>query len=246
VNRLVSKRGILTRSQATAAILAGRITVDGRIVRDPGQPVSESARIELDAHETTVRAWRTILFHKPRGVLTTRRDPEGRRTIYDVLGEAAQGLVPVGRLDLASSGLLVLTSDTQLADRITDPHNAVPRTYVMTVRGAVTRESCDRLEQGVLDRGERLTANNVTLQKSSGRESHLAVTLTEGKNREVRRLFRVIGHEVTRLKRVALGALTLGDLEPGEWRELSESEIRSAFPATRRQAVAPRGAKDHV
>lgn len=220
---------MLTRSQATAAILAGRVSVDGRVVREPGRPVDESARITLDAEATPIRAWRTILFHKPRGVMTTRRDPEGRETIYDVLGEAGRGLVPVGRLDQATSGLLLLTSDTHLADQITDPRNAVPRVYVVSVRGRVTRDDCDRLELGLSDAGQRIKADQVTLRKASGRESHLVVTLREGKNREIRRLFEAVGHHVTRLKRVALGGLGLGDLAPGEWRELQEPEVRAAF-----------------
>ncbi len=171
-----------------------------------------------------------MLFHKPRGVMTTRRDPRGRATIYEVIGERAQGLIPVGRLDQATSGLLLLTSDTALADRITDPRNRVPRIYTVTVRGQVTREHCDRLEQGLVDRGQLLKADAVTIRKSSNRESHLTMTLIEGKNREIRRLFEAVGHEVTRLKRVALGGLALGDLEPGQWRELTRSEMREAFP----------------
>ena len=220
---------MLTRSQANAAILAGRVSVNGRVVRDPGRPVDESAHIALDAEATTTRAWRTILFHKPRGVTTTRSDPEGRETIYDVLGDAGRGLIPVGRLDQATSGLLLLTTDTHLADQITDPQNAVARVYVVSVRGRVTRDDCDRLEQGVSDHGEQIKADNVTLRKPSGRQSHLVVTLREGKNREIRRLFEAVGHPVTRLKRVALGGLSLDDLAPGEWRELQESEVRAAF-----------------
>src|SRR5262245_60139882 len=237
LNRLLSKRGILTRSQANAAILAGRVAVNGRIVRDPGRPVDESARIELDAQPTTAQPWRTILFHKPRGVMTTRRDPEGRTTIYDLLGETARGLIPVGRLDWATSGLLLLTTDTDLADRLTDPRNAVPRVYAVTVRGKVTPEDCQQLERGIVDKGERMQADEVVLQKSSGRESHLVVTLTEGKNREIRRLCEAIGHTVTRLKRVAFGTLTLGDLAPGEWRELTNADVVSGFSGTRPRKV---------
>jgi len=230
LNRLLSKRGILTRSQANAAILAGRVSVNGRIVRDPGRPVDpESARIELDGHIPSAREWRAIIFHKPRGVITTRADPEGRRTIYDVLGEAGRGLIPVGRLDWATSGLLLLTTDTALADRLTNPENAIARVYAVSVRGGVTRATCDRLERGLMDRGERIKADQVTLRKSSERESHLVVTLSEGKNREIRRMFSAVGHEVTRLKRVAFGGFTLGDLQPGEWRDLSESEVRKGF-----------------
>jgi 23S rRNA pseudouridine2605 synthase len=233
LNRLLSKRGVLTRSQATAAILGGRVSVEGRVVRDPGAAVAESAQIELDAQPTSSRAWRTILFHKPRGALTTRHDPQGRRTIYDVIGEDARGLIPIGRLDQATSGLLLLTTDTALANQITDPDNAIPRVYVATVRGELTRDGCDRLERGIVDKGQPIKADEVILRKSSGRESHLVITLREGKNREVRRLLAAVGHEVTRLKRVAIGELTLGDLAAGAWRELSASEIRRAFPSLR-------------
>lgn len=216
LNRAISKLGILSRSQATSAILAGRVRVDGQIVRHPGAlVVPERARIVIDGERQHKAAWRTIVFHKPRGVVTTRRDPEGRTTIYDVLGDAGRGLVAVGRLDRATSGLLVLTSDTQLANWITDPANAVPRVYIVTVRGRVDAAHL---------------SDALVLRKASGRESHLTVTLTEGKNREIRRLFESMGHEVTRLKRVSFGGLALGDLEPGQWREISRADIRRAFP----------------
>jgi pseudouridine synthase len=218
LNRALSKMGVLSRAQATEAILAGRVTVAGHVVRNPLHPVvPERARIEVDGHAGRRAAWRTILFHKPRGVVTTRRDPEGRRTIYDVIGADAEGLVAVGRLDLATTGLLLLTNDTQLAHRMTDPDNGVPRVYVVTVRGRVTPESLHAVEQ------------TVKLRKASGRESHLTVELRRGRNREVRRLFESIGHEVTRLKRVQFGGLALGGLEPGEWRELTATEVRTAF-----------------
>jgi 23S rRNA pseudouridine2605 synthase len=135
----------------------------------------------------------------------------------------------VGRLDLATSGLLLLTNDTQLADRLADPINAVPRVYVVTVRGSVTPGLVDQLAGGVVDRGERLRPAAVTLRKASRRESHLTIELREGKNREVRRLFESIGREVVRLKRVKFGGLEIGDLEPGEWRELSRADVRRAF-----------------
>src|SRR5205823_9099474 len=147
------------------------------------------------------REWRTILFHKPRGVVTTRKDPQGRRTVFDAVGDEARGLVAVGRLDLATTGLLLLTSDTRLADWIADPGNAVPRVYVVSVRGRVEDSDVERLTRGVQSGGDKLQASTVTLRKASSRESHLTVELVEGKNREVRRLFEAIGHEVLRLKR---------------------------------------------
>jgi 23S rRNA pseudouridine2605 synthase len=219
LNRALSKLGILSRVQATAAIRAGRVRVDGRLVADPAHlVVPERARIVVDGAPRAQAAWRTILLHKPRGVLTTRTDPEGRRTVFDVVGDAAAGLKPVGRLDLATTGLLLLTTDTALANWITDPAHAVPRRYVVTVRGAVSPDTLARLGAGV------------ALRKASRRESHLLVELREGKNRQVRRMFEAAGHEVTRLKRVRFGGLELEALEPGQWREVGRSELRAAFP----------------
>ena len=190
--------------------------VDGRVITSPLHAVvPERVRIAVDDARQTRASWRTIVFHKPRGVVTTRHDPEGRTTIYDVLGKAGEGLVAAGRLDLASSGLLVLSNDTQLANWITDPRNAIPRVYVVTVRGEVTAE-----------------LPGVVVRKRSTRETHLVVELRQGRNREIRNLFESIGHEVTRLKRVSFGGLELGRLEPGEWRDLTRSQIRAAFPAS--------------
>ena len=226
LNRALSKLGVLSRSQATAAILAGRVHVNGRLIRAPLTPVvPEQARIEVDGTETRKAAWRTILFHKPRGVVTTRTDPEGRPTVYDVLGEAGAGLIAVGRLDAATTGLLLLTTDTQLANWLTDPENEVPRVYVVTVRGRVAAGDLARLDGGI------------TLRKSSDRESHLLVELREGKNRQVRRMFSGIGHEVTSLKRVRFGALELGSLPPGAHREILRKDMAKAFPGALRREV---------
>jgi len=222
LNRALSKLGILSRAQATAAIRAGRVRVGGRVVDDPAHLViPERVRIAVDEAPRARAAWRTILLHKPRGVVTTRRDPDGRRTVFDAIGDEARGLNAVGRLDLATSGLLLLTTDTQLANWITDPANAVPRIYAVTVRGEVTSAEIATLPA------------QVTLRKASARETHLIVELSTGRNREVRRLFEAIAHEVTRLKRVRFGGLELGSLEPGEWRELSRAELRAAFPGAR-------------
>jgi len=243
LNRALSKLGILSRAQATVAIRAGRVRVDGRVVRDPATLVMpERVRLIVDGERRGRAAWRAILFHKPRGVVTTRVDPERRRTVYDVLGDDMRGLVTVGRLDLATSGLLVLTSDTRLADWIADPVNAVSRVYVVAVRGRVLERDIETLITGVDIGGETLRAEAVMIRKASNRESHLEVELREGKNREVRRLFEAIGHEVTRLKRIRLGGLELGSLEPGEWRDLTRAEIRAAFQP-RRSLVSMRSGR---
>jgi 23S rRNA pseudouridine2605 synthase len=169
-------------------------------------------------------------LHKPRGVVTTRSDPEGRPTVYDCLAGVGELVMPVGRLDAATTGLLLLSNDTRFADWVTDPANAVPRVYLASVRGEVSDDTVQRLEAGIEDHGELLTARSAVIRKRSRRESHLILTLSEGKNREIRRLLAAAGHEVTRLKRVSFGGLELGDLSPGRWRDVSEDELRAAFP----------------
>jgi 23S rRNA pseudouridine2605 synthase len=232
INRALSKLGVLSRSDATEAVRAGRVRVDGRLVTNPAAMiVPERARIEVDGVARRAAPWRTIVFHKPRGVVTTRRDPERRPTVFDVLGDSARGLAAVGRLDLATSGLLLLTTDTRFANWLTDPANAIPRVYVVTARGEVTQADIAALTSGIGSGRGRLRAQAAAIRKASSRESHLVVELGEGKNREVRRLFEAIGHEVTRLKRVRFGGLELGELAPGEWRELTRRELRAVFPS---------------
>jgi 23S rRNA pseudouridine2605 synthase len=220
LGRALSKLGILSRSRAITAVRDGRVRVDGRIVNDPAVlVVPERARISIDGESRTRAVWRTILLHKPRGVVTTRSDPDGRRTVFDLLGDDAAGLVAVGRLDLASTGALLLTTDTRLANWVTDPVNLVPRVYVVTVRGLVSDAEASRLP-----------AHRATVRKASKRESHLIVELRQGRNREIRRMFDAIGRPVTRLKRVSIGRLELGDLEPGRWRAVTKEEVLAAFP----------------
>jgi 23S rRNA pseudouridine2605 synthase len=223
LERALSKLRLASRSEARALIRDGRVTVNGARTDDPLAAVNpDRARIAIDGERRAgARAWRTIAFHKPRGTVTTRRDPEGRTTVFDVLGTAGDGLVAVGRLDFATSGLLLLTTDTQLAERLTNPANREVRRYVVTARGEVTDHACARLTAGV----GSLRASGVTVRKRSRRETHLIVELTEGRNREIRRLFDAIDRPVTRLLRVAYGPIELGTLQPGEWREVSRDEF---------------------
>ncbi len=231
LERALSKLGLASRSQAAALVGAGRVRVDGRIASDPRQPiVPERACIEIDGEVITRPSRVTVLLHKPRGVLTTRSDPDGRPTVYDFLSGLSTHVVPVGRLDFATSGLLLLTNDTRLADWVADPVHHVPRTYVVTVRGELDDDARSSLERGVTIGGEHLAARSVLVRKRSRRETHLVIELDEGRNREVRRLLLAIGHEVTRLKRIAFGGVALGNLRPGQWRVVSETELRAAFP----------------
>jgi 23S rRNA pseudouridine2605 synthase len=222
LDRALSRLGLASRSEAKRLIADGRIRVAGRVVRDGALLLNaERGGITIDGRTAIAPSWRTIAFHKPRGVVTTRRDPEGRRTVFDVLGEEARSLVVVGRLDMASTGLLLLTTDTRLANYLTDPDNAIARRYVVTVRGTLEDADADRMTAGI----EGLRASSVVIRKRSRRETHLIIELVEGKNREIRRMLEALGHPVTKLMRVAFGPIELGRLQPGEWRDVGRAEI---------------------
>ena len=226
--RALSKLGVSSRSEATAQILEGRVAVAGHIIRDPGHlVVPETARITVNGEPARRSAWRLLMLNKTRGTVTTRRDPEGRPTVFDALGDDARGLVAVGRLDLATTGLLLLTTDTQLAHRLTDPASGIVRRYAVTVRGSMSEEDAGRMVSGI----DGLRADSVRVRKRSSRETHLIVELREGRNREIRRLCAAVGREVTALKRVAFGGLELGDLPAGRWRTVSKDELRRAVGA---------------
>jgi 23S rRNA pseudouridine2605 synthase len=227
--RALSKLGRSSRSEANGLVLAGRVSVNGRTVRDPACPVvPERDRLTVDGQGVQRARWRLILLNKTRGTVTTRRDPEGRPTVFDLVGETGRGLIAVGRLDRATSGLLLLTTDTRLANWLTDPATAIVRRYVATVRGELTDVDAARMMAGI----DEVRAHDVHVRKRSARETHLVMELVEGKNREIRRLCSAVGHEVAALRRVAFGSLEIGDLAPGAWREVSRAEVRRAFGPT--------------
>jgi 23S rRNA pseudouridine2605 synthase len=238
LERALSKLALASRSEARALIRGGRVSVDGRVITDAMRlVVPERVRIAIDGRLRPAAGWRMLALNKPRGVVTTKRDPEGRPTIFDVLAAVpgASQLVPVGRLDLATTGLLLLTTDTRLADWLTDPANGIVRRYIGTVRGELSDEDAALLTRGIdvatrAGRPERLTARAVHVLKRSRRETHLAIELTEGRNREIRRMLAAMHHEVTRLKRTAFGGIELGDLPPGGTRPISAQELGQAFP----------------
>jgi 23S rRNA pseudouridine2605 synthase len=226
LHRAVSKLGWGSRTQAWEWIRAGQVRVDGRIVTDP------LAWIDLDRQKVTrggqeANEERVVLaLHKPRGVVTTRRDERRRRTVYDLLPPGLPWVFPAGRLDADSEGLLVLTNDSALAVRLTEPKHRVPKTYRVTVAGRPTEEALNRLHEGVDLPDGRTRPARVRLLKSGSKTSVLEMILTEGRNRQVRRMTAAVGHRTRRLVRVAIGGLELGELAPGGYRVLEVAEIR--------------------
>ena len=198
LERALSKLGAASRSQTREWILAGRLQVNGRTVRDPlWQVTPETDKFTVDGKPMCRDEWLTIMLNKPGSVVTTRSDEKGRRTVFDLLPAELRNLHPVGRLDMASTGLLIFTNDTRLSAYLTDPANAILRVYAVTVKGRITEEDLRRAGAGIMDAGELLKPASITPRKVSEKESHLTVELTEGKNREIRRLFSALGHEVT-------------------------------------------------
>ena len=227
VDRLLSKLGIASRGTSQQWVCAGRVQVNGRVIRDPATWVLwPKDSVSVDDQPIQDSAKRFILFHKPKGVITTHSDEKDRQTIFDVLPADLGYLHAVGRLDQATSGLLLLTNDSVLSSYLTDPARKVMRTYLVSVRGEFTEAQAKDATVGVVEGGERLQCHSVKIQKSSGRESHLEVVLVQGKNREIRRLCMALGHEATRLRRIQYGPFKLEDLPSGAWREIPIEDVR--------------------
>jgi 23S rRNA pseudouridine2605 synthase len=229
LHRAVSKLGWGSRTQAALWIRDSDIEVDGRVVTDP------LTWVDLDCQNITRRGQAppprrhlSLALHKPHGIVTTRCDERGAATVYDLLPAGLPHVFPAGRLDADSEGLLILTSDSNLAVRLTDPEQHVPRTYRVTVTGRPAEEALAQLRQGVDLSDGRTRPAEVRLVRSGRGRSVLEVVLTEGRNRQVRRMLAAVGHRVRRLVRVAIGGLALGDLKAGQCRVLTEEEIRLA------------------
>jgi len=241
LDRILSRFGLASRTEARAAILEGRLKVNGRVIRDPAMWVrpGEDA-IHLDGQRLKAARPIVVLYYKPKGVITSHGDPQGRPTVYQNLGDLRRWVFPVGRLDRDSSGLLLLTNDTALADFVTKPQSGVPKTYRVKVSGLLPGETIARLEAGVeMKRGDWARPLSVRRLEDRGKYTQLEVVLTEGKNREVRRMIEAVGFKVLKLVRTGIGGLTLEGLEVGGWRKLSPQEV-AALRGWRRPPSASR------
>jgi pseudouridine synthase len=233
IDRWLSRRGACSREMAKEHVLAGRVKVDGRVVRDPGAWIDEDARVELDGR-LVERAPRVVLMlHKPTGCVTTRSDPAGRPTVHAHLSGAPAFVSAVGRLDLDTSGLLLFTNDNDLADLLTDPASHVEKHYRVEARPRLTDEQLRQLASGPRLSDGPTRPCRVEKLGDAGPATRFVVVVTEGRNRQVRRMVAAVGAKVSKLRRVRLGPLELGDLERGQWRLLSESEVEALEQAAR-------------
>src|ERR1051325_273827 len=226
LERVLSKAGVGSRTEARSWIHAGRVTINGRPTRNPDQWVDmerdrgRSAGTPLEPRQRVY-----VLLYKPTGYLTTYKDPEGRPTVYDLVKDVGTFLSPVGRLDLDTSGLLLMTNDNQLAERVTNPDSHVPKTYLVKASMRLTDEQLQQLRDGIeLSDGPTRPAM-VTRVRDSAKYTHFEITLTEGRNRQVRRMVEALDATVLKLVRVRIGAIAIGTLQIGKWRPLTPTEV---------------------
>jgi pseudouridine synthase len=222
--KFLAHAGVASRRHAERLVTGGRVRVDGRVVTDPARDVDERNEVVVDGDAVAPEQLEYHVVHKPAGVVSTAHDPEGRPKVTDMVESPAR-LYPVGRLDVDSTGLVLLTNDGELANRLMHPRYDVPRTYRARVVGGPSKRSLQALRRGVeLDDGPARPAR-VTLLSPPGRESLLEITIREGRNRIVRRMLEAVGHPVRALERVAFGPLELGRLRPGDSRRVRPREL---------------------
>lgn len=236
LQKILSQAGIASRRASEQLMREGRVTVNGATIRELGtkaDPSRDDIRVDGRRVKAAERK-RYLLLNKPRGYVTTRSDPQRRPTVIDLLGAVREYVYPVGRLDFDSEGLLLLTNDGDLAARLTHPRHGVPRVYEADVLGEPDRHDLDRLAKGVTIDGRRTGAAEV---KALG-PSRLLVTIREGRNRQVRKMCEAIGHPVAQLRRVAIGPIRDARLKVGQWRDLTDEEVRRLRHAVERSPQA--------
>lgn len=229
VQKVLAAAGVGSRRACEELVAAGRVTIDGKVARLGDKADPEHSVIAVDGERIPVKPGLVhLLVNKPRDIVTTVSDPEGRPTVMELV-PASPRVYPVGRLDRDTEGLLLMTNDGELANRIAHPRYQVEKTYVAQVRGPVRKRALRTLRAGVqLDDGVA-AAKSVRELGAAGERILLELTLTEGRKREVRRMLAAVGHPVERLARVRIGPLSLGDLSPGKYRPLNTAEVRALY-----------------
>lgn len=223
---MISQAGLGSRSEARSWIGAGRVTVNGKKIQTPDVWVDpERDRVAVDGRPLRADAKQYLLLYKPKGYLTTYKDPEGRRTIYDLLGDIPERLFPVGRLDQDTTGLLLLTNDGEFGDYVTNPDSKVPKTYLVKSSQRLSDEQLDQLRRGVVLSDGPTRPAIVNRVRDSEKYTFFEITITEGRNRQVRRMVEALGAKVLKLVRTHIGPIAIGDLEIGKYRTLAPAEL---------------------
>ena len=240
IAKVLARRGVASRREVERMIAAGRVAVDGRVIESPALNVTDRHKITVDgqpvADAEPPRLWR---YHKPAGRVTTAHDEKGRSTIFDDIPPDLPRIMPIGRLDLTSEGLLLLTNDGAIKRRLELPTTGWLRKYRVRVNGSPTDATLEPLRAGITIEGEKFQPMEVTLDRQQGRNAWLTVGLREGKNREVRRAMDSIGLQVNRLIRISYGPFRLGDLKPGELAEVKAKILRDQLGLD--ETVQPKG-----
>jgi pseudouridine synthase len=246
LQKLLSMAGVASRRAAEELILEGRVVVNGDVVMTLGSkadPAQDDIRVDGRRIHFDLRP-RYIVLNKPKGYVTTRKDPEGRKTVMDLIDGVREYVYPVGRLDFESDGLLLMTSDGDLAARLTHPSHEVERVYEAIIVGAPSDEALEKLRRGIFLDGRRTARATVrrggTTGKGPKQLTKLTIGLHEGRNRQVRRMCASIGHPVRKLTRTRMGPVSLGSLRPGQWRDLTPKEVNLLREAASRRSPAVR------
>lgn len=245
LHKFIAQCTALSRRAAERAIADGQVRVNGDVVKTMGVQVDPTRdRVHVAGQRVRMRAKRDyVVFHKPKHVLVSKVDGRGRKTMWDLLPERFAHVNAAGRLDYDSEGLIILSNDGEFLQRIAHPTYEIQKVYHVKVQGQPTRALLDRMQEGIHDGGERLTATEVRRTRTTRANTWLSVTLHEGKNRQIRRMCAAIGHPVLKLKRMSIGAVGLGTLRSGEARRMREAELKSLRAALKspapRRAVAP-------
>ena len=228
LQKFLAEAGVASRRASERIIFEGRVAVNGKVVRELGSKVDPAHdRVAVDGKSLKPKRKLYVALNKPPGYICTRRDPESRKIISELLPEEWSSLVSVGRLDCASEGLIFLTNDGDFCLKLTHPRYGVRKKYRVTIEGRVDRELTDKLTKGMVHEGEKLQAERARVLATNNSTTLLEIELAEGRYRELRRMFEVLGRRVIKLQRIQIGPIKLGELRAGRWRTLTEAEIKS-------------------
>lgn len=226
LQKLLARAGVASRRHAEEMIVAGKVRVNGKRITELGAKATRRDKIEVDGKRIVLEDFEYYILHKPRGVMTTLRDPQGRPTVRSIMTEVTARVYPVGRLDFHTSGALLLTNDGDFTEALLHPRTSVPKIYIAKLRGHLDEAALQSIQDGLrLDEGVRAKPAEIVVMREEERCSWVQITLYEGKNRQIHRMGEAIGHEVLRLARLSFAGINTDDLRPGDYRPLTAKEL---------------------